>query len=833
MGAKADLHVHTKYSNRPSEWFLRRVGAPESFTEPMDVYRRCKARGMSYVTISDHNRIEGALEIAHLPDTFISSEITTYFPEDGCKIHCLVTGVSEAQFRDIDEARANIYEFQRYLLDNDIIYSVAHPLYSVNDRLSVDHVEKLLLLFNRFEGINGARDPRASELVNAIFRSLTPRQIEEMANRQSTAPTGEKPWRKAFTGGSDDHGGVYIACAYTVTPEAASREAFLDHLRHGRHDMGGRHGTSLQLAHSFFHIAWSYYRSKLMTDASGRGNFIAGLLERLLSRPADAGESNGLRGAIRGKVRGFVGKVATERAGRKLSDVERLLLDEFESLLTTGQITRSHGDHDTDLSQRETFLIASRISHQLGFSLFSQCLEQIRDGDLFSSLSTIASLGPVVLGVTPYLTATRTQHKDERLLQEVARRFPTNAGHLKQRSERRVWATDTFSDVNGVTTTIRAVAAVAQQREKPLTVLTCIDGEPRAKNVMLKNFQPVGEFALPEYESQRLAFPPFLEVIEYLEQQRVSELIISTPGPVGLTALMAGRLLNLKMTGIYHTDFPAYVRQLSEDPGLEALTWRYMHWFYDQMHSILVPSEQFRRTLIEHGFKPDKLQLFGRGVDTKRYNPSRCKPDFWRRFGLEDRFTFVYVGRVSAEKNIELLLASFMQLLAKGVDAQLAVVGDGPLLDSLRQRFRHSHIAFAGFLDGLELTTAYASSDAFVFPSTTDTFGNVVLEAMASGLPAIVSDRGGPHEIVGQPGGGVVINTDAPGAMVEAMQRLATDRAHHDMLAAQALALAESRTWDRAFEQLWHSGATETTPQRTPPKTTRWQGASELAMSVS
>jgi len=248
MDAKADLHVHTKYSNRPSEWFLRRVGAPESFTEPMDVYRRCKARGMSYVTVSDHNRIEGALEIAHLPDTFISSEITTYFPEDGCKIHCLVTGVTEAQFRDIDEARANIYEFQRYLLDNDIIYSVAHPLYSVNDRLTVEHVEKLLLLFNRFEGINGARDPRASELVNAIFRSLTPRQIEEMANRQGIAPTGEKPWRKAFTGGSDDHGGVYIACAYTVTPEAANREAFLDHLRHGRHDMGGRHGASLQLA---------------------------------------------------------------------------------------------------------------------------------------------------------------------------------------------------------------------------------------------------------------------------------------------------------------------------------------------------------------------------------------------------------------------------------------------------------------------------------------------------------------------------------------------------------------------------------------------------------
>src|SRR5690242_11007196 len=93
--SRADLHVHSKYSDRPSEWLLRRIGAPESFTEPLEVYRRARARGMAFVTISDHNRIEGALEIAHLPGTFLSNEVTTYFPEDGCKIHCLVSGITE------------------------------------------------------------------------------------------------------------------------------------------------------------------------------------------------------------------------------------------------------------------------------------------------------------------------------------------------------------------------------------------------------------------------------------------------------------------------------------------------------------------------------------------------------------------------------------------------------------------------------------------------------------------------------------------------------------------------------------------------------------------
>lgn len=112
MQTKVDLHVHSKYSDRPSEWILRRIGAPESFVEPLDIYHTARERGMQFVTISDHNCIDGALEIAHLPGTFLSTEVTTYFPEDGCKIHCLVSGIREAQFHDIQQLRENIYDFQ-------------------------------------------------------------------------------------------------------------------------------------------------------------------------------------------------------------------------------------------------------------------------------------------------------------------------------------------------------------------------------------------------------------------------------------------------------------------------------------------------------------------------------------------------------------------------------------------------------------------------------------------------------------------------------------------------------------------------------------------------
>ena len=134
--SKCDLHVHSKYSDRPSEWFLRRMGTPESFVEPQEVYRNARQKGMDFVTISDHNCIRGALEIAHLPGTFISNEVTTYFPENGSKVHILVTGINEEQFRMIQELRADIYRLQEYLMGEDIICSVAHVLFRVNGRLT-------------------------------------------------------------------------------------------------------------------------------------------------------------------------------------------------------------------------------------------------------------------------------------------------------------------------------------------------------------------------------------------------------------------------------------------------------------------------------------------------------------------------------------------------------------------------------------------------------------------------------------------------------------------------------------------------------------------------
>ncbi len=789
---KADLHLHSKYSDRPTEWFLRRIGAPECFSEPEDLYRHCRAHGMDFVTLTDHNRIDGALSIAHLPGTFVSAEFTTYFPDDDCKVHCLAYDITEAQFRDIQTLRPSIYDLRLYLIEHDIVHAIAHPLFRVNDALTVKHVEQLLVMFNRFEVMNGSRHTRAGDLVAAVFGQLTPELIAELASRHGLSPAGPTPWIKRFTGGSDDHSGVFAACAYTVTPDADTTVAFLEHLRAGRHEAGGSPGGSLRLAHSLYQIAYSYYRSRFTRGGSGTsvlGEVFKRLIEGAERAPA----------APPSRLRSWVERVARRSRLRKLSHTERTLVEEFTRLRERG-VTTAAGRRPTAGREDQSFETACRISQELSYAFVKQLMAHASEGRLVDGLQSLASLGTVVLGIAPYLTAFGMQHKDERFLQDVAARFPTGAG-LKCRSRRRVWVTDTFQDVNGVAHTIRSIGSRSQALGRPISVLTCLEQAPEALDLDLVNFKPLGFFALPEYEMQQLAFPPFLEVVEHIEHSNAYEVIISTPGPLGLAGLLAARLLGLRTCGIYHTDFPRYVRCLTQDEMLEQATWRYMQWFYGGMDTIYVPSECYRRQLADNGFDAAKLHVLPRGVDLDRFTPAKRDPAFWSRFGLNGNLKLLYVGRISREKNLQTLIDAFRFVRTSTPNVDLVIVGDGPDRQSLEAESADSHIAFTGFLHGEDLARAYASADLFVFPSATDTFGNVVLEAHASGLAAIVSTDGGPAEIVNRNGSGLAVDVRTPAPMCAAIRELVWDTQRRRDMGERAVETARQHRWEHVVER--------------------------------
>ncbi len=794
--SRCDLHLHSKASDRSEDWIFRRLDFPDSYSDPNELYTRAKAAGMDFVTITDHDTIDGCLAIADRPDVFVSEQVTTFFPQDPCKIHLLVWGISEAQHRAIAAARESIFDLQKFLQTEEIAHAVAHPLYSINGKLSTSHLERLVLLFQHFEGINGLRDALLSDLTRHILGQLTPEKVQRFAERHDLAPTHPEPWRKMLTGGSDDHGGMFVGAAYTETPPATSPNEFLEHIRAGRCTPHGEGGTPLVLSHGFYNTLSRFIQDRF-TEKLGPS---AGLVEKMFSRFMEGLDPTEF--SLKEKA-GFItqgvlsGKIFDLAKPANLS-----LWRELSGYFARPEVKAALARETAEIAEpeRRTFVMANAACEQLAFRSFEKFMQQLSAGNVLEALQALTSVAPVLVVLAPYIYAFHSQAPSRRWLREICRDF-TGAIPPALQNRKRAWFTDTLEDVNGVATTIRKMTAAAAEAGEELIVVTS-RGELTIEGIPIRNFRPIGEFELPEYELQKLSFPPILQMLDYVQRDGFSEIIISTPGPIGLTALLAAKMLNLETSGIYHTDFPQYIRILTEDSFLESLAWKYMQWFYGQCDTLFVNSEQYRQSWIERGIDASKIKILPRGLDTELFTPGRSEPDFWRKWGSDGTgVRLLYVGRVSKEKDLDVLVQAFRTLREENVPVQLSIVGHGPYSESLADQLPEA--CFTGYLTGEELARAYASADIFVFPSTTDTFGNVIIEAQAAGLPVIVSDEGGPAELVREGVNGLITKARDPEDFARALRSLVADPELRTRMGAAARAGVAGRSWPGAFRKFW------------------------------
>jgi glycosyltransferase involved in cell wall biosynthesis len=793
-----DLHIHSRFSARSEEWLFRRFDFPDSYTDPRDLYRLLRDRGMNFITITDHDTIEGNLAIGELPQTFISEEVTTYFPHDPCKIHLLVWGISERQHAEIAELRENIYELQSYLQKAAIAHSVAHPLYSINGKLEAAHLERLILLFKHFEGVNGLRDALLSVLARELLSGLTPQKIEELANRHNLQPTHIEPWKKIFTGGSDDHGGQFVAGAHTETPRARTAGEFLQHVRNGNCIPRGEGGTPLALSHGFYNTVSCFIQDRF-TERLGPS---APLLEIMFSRFMEGRDPTEftLREKATFIAQGVMSGKIFELAKPKNVSLWKGLSKHFARPKVKAQLAKEM--EGVTEPERRTFLMANLVCEQLAFRLFEKFVQQIRTGNIMESMQALSGIAPIVVLLSPYIYAFHSQAPSRKWLREI---FLTMTGTIppELQNRKRAWFTDTLEDVNGVATTIRKMTAAGVAAGEKLIVVTS-RRDLTVDDIPIKNFRPIGEFELPEYELQRLSFPPIMQILDYVQREQFTEIIISTPGPMGLTGLLAAKMLNLQTSGIYHTDIPEYVRILTEDRFLESLAWSYMHWLYGQVDTVFVNSEQYRKCWVDRGFAPEKLKILPRGLDTDLFNPARRDPAFWPGAGVNGaEVRLLYVGRISREKDLDVLVAAYNKVRKEGHPVKLYVVGHGPYSDALAAALPDA--IFLGYLTGESLAKAYASADVFVFPSTTDTFGNVIIEAQASGLPVIVSDLGGPKELVEDGVNGIVTKAHDADDFARAISRLTGDAKLRVRMGEKARKSVVDRSWPGAFRKFWQA----------------------------
>lgn len=747
---------------------------------------------MDFVTITDHDCIDGCLAIANRPGVFLSEEVTAFFPEDRCPVHILVWGLTESQHTEIQRLRENVYDLQRYLAGQQLAHAVAHPFYRIDDKLSLEHIEKLILLFRHFEGINGLRDAMIGDIARFVLERITPQKIEELAAKHRLSPTHDEPWRKVFIGGSDDHGGLSPAGAYTETHEANSVAEFLEHIREGRCKPRGQGGSPLAVAHGLYNNIRQYASERFTGIES------SSLVGKAFSRFMEGEDPTEFSWA---EKLGFVAQgIATGKIFELAKPANASLWKQFATTFGDNDLKAVLARETAEIlePQRRAFLTANFFANQLAFRFFTRFVKQISSGNIIEAIQELSTLLPILATLSPYLYAFKNQVPDRRWLTELCDSLVGERPPVLTNSKR-AWFTDTLEDVNGVANTIRRLTSACVADGKHLVVVTS-RSETTISDIPLKNFKPIGEFELPEYELQKLSFPPILQILDYIHREGFTELIISTPGPVGLTALLAARLFGLRTSGIYHTDFPQYVRILTEDSQLETLTWNFMRWFYDQLDLFYVNSEAYRRAWINRGIKPEKIEILPRGLDTVLFDSSRRDPGFWQSRGVPaGKTVLLYVGRVSKEKDLDVIATAWQRLRGNG--SALAFVGDGPYLPELKLALPDA--VFTGTLSGQDLARAFASADVFVFPSTTDTFGNVVLEALASGLPNVVSDQGGPKDLIEHGITGFVTRALDVDDFAAHVERLTTDADLRARMSAAARKAVQDRDWAEAGRRFW------------------------------
>ncbi|MFN8475719.1 MAG: glycosyltransferase family 1 protein [Anaerolineae bacterium] len=347
--------------------------------------------------------------------------------------------------------------------------------------------------------------------------------------------------------------------------------------------------------------------------------------------------------------------------------------------------------------------------------------------------------------------------------------------------------------VDGVVTTLRYLLDHLALRGYTSVLFAPEGGPRRYARTVVWGLQGV---PCPFYPELKLV-PPSVDLRVHLDVFRPDLIHVFNPFSLGVVGLRQAHRLKVPLVASYHTDVPGYAKRWGIGL-LRSPLWAYVRWLHSQADLNLCPSRATLADLTEQGIP--RVQIWTRGVDTDRFHPSR-RSDAWRHrltCGEPDAPLLLYVGRLSAEKRVDLL----RPLLDALPDARLAIVGDGPSRPALESLFAGTRTLFTGSLHGEDLANAYAAADIFVFPSAKKTLGNVVLEAMASGLPVIAPASGGVLEHVIAGNTGLLFARDDIAGLVSAVQHLTADPAYAAALGVNGRERAVQQTWSTVLDGL-------------------------------
>lgn len=735
---KIDLHVHSRYSSDSQNAVIKALRSKESYVEPDEIFETAMERGMDYVTITDHDTIDGCEEIykKHPNKVIMGVEVTAFFPEDGCPVHILVYGLNRSQFEIIDKLRSNIYEFRGYLQTTRLAHSVAHATYRLSDKFSIEHFEKLLLLFDVFEVINGNRSKNENDRLAEIMESITPELIYNLSNKHGIAPFGSTPWIKGKTGGTDDHSGLFVATTWTEF-NISFAEDIIPAIRAKESAAAGGSRTSKGYAFEIFKVTMDNFTSK------------GGNPEELVNQISyHVLKNKGF--SLRNKLKIRMLKKSKTRLYRLLANI----------------ITESDKHYDTvDDKMNSLYSHVVALSDEITKDFVNGIFNSFSLGNLTGTLRTIPRTFASSLIYIPAMFALKYMNKDLDFLQNLHERFIPKTAENKK-NKKILWFTDTIADMNGVAVTLQNIARTANKRGDDLHIVaSLLDSEKNNSNLPpnIINLPPLVTFKLPYYEQLTIRVPSILGMLDYLEAMRPDEVFISSPAILGLYGLLYSRIYRIKSTAVYHTDFTMQAQNIikGNSPIIKIIE-RYTKWFHEAADRILVPTPEYIDILMRRGFNTRKMGIFHRGINAEMFHPvENAAAIVKEKYGIKGDILLLYAGRISQDKNLDFLIKAALPLLAEDKrKVSLVFAGVGPYLKTLQTKYGPKDgMYFLGQVPNSELPVLYSGCSLLVFPSETDTFGMVVLEAQACGRPAIVSAIGGPKNIIVDKETGFVLET--------------------------------------------------------------------------
>ncbi len=835
---RMDLHCHDRNSDVTDELWGRILRLPESWLEPERLIEVLRRHGSTALTVTNHNNARSCWELQEAGyDVLPAAEFTCYLDEHDLFLHVLAYGFDRDQEHFLNEKRHEIFDFLRYAHANDIPVVLPHPLYfyTRNDRIDLALFEKLAVVFQRFEVLNGQRDLWQSLLTMHWLQGLTPEKVAEYADRHHIEPAEfgvDVTMPKVLTGGSDDHNGIFAGTCgsrlhvpnlrqrlQTTSASALALEA----LRAGRISPFGHVGESEKLT-----IALLDYFSQVVTHVEDPGLLrmllhrgetydkvaciaISNLLLEVRKHKTSRKFFELVHDALHGKrpsrlLRWRIAKdyrfaldhldrIAatakgpTETHVATVADVGSKLVHELRPPLARPIATARLGSpltHSDTLSSEE-IIRKFEIPSQLTSLFFGEedlrtDMSSVNLRDFLDRLSFPAFMGLFLTGAT--LASTRALYANRPFLDEFAEHI--GAG---QHAQRALYLTDTLRDRNGVSSSLSGKLAEAQRRDLPVDFLICHpDAAPEEH---LHVVRPLTSFTAGNFDEQELRVPDLLEMARIFYRGGYDRIVCSTEGPMAAAALFLKFMFNVPAHFFMHTDWLEYAARVTDLNAHERdRIRRTLRALYRQFDGIFVLNSEHREWLTSHDmqFAPEQVFLTAHHAQPRHPTAQPIDKAALLPDANDDTPVLFIACRLSREKGIFELPEVLARARQTIPDLRLVVAGTGPAEAELREALPDAH--FLGWVDRERLARCYLGLDLFVFPSRFDTFGNVLIEAITHGMPAVAYDCKGPRDILEDGVSGYLV--DSPAALADRIVEHFQNAERHDAMRRAAMVRADA-----------------------------------------